>query len=71
MLNKPKHCSVVQKFASFSLRVTKIITLLRADVSVNGLSHDTSSIRLLNFKMSIANGACFKSYEMQELSPLL
>jgi len=41
------------------------------DVSVNGLSHDTSDTPLLNFKMSIANGACFKSCETQELSPLL
>jgi len=40
-------------------------------VSVNGLSHDTSDIHLLNFKMSIANGDCFKSCEIQELSPLL
>jgi len=31
MINKPKHCCMVQKFASFISSVTKIITLLRAE----------------------------------------
>ena len=31
MINKPKHCCMLQKFASFNSSVTKIITLSKAE----------------------------------------